>query len=155
MTIFGKFKAKVFKDPLLGDLRSRRPCHWDGSFVFEGEEEAVGISLPGDESGPSGEGRQSLLDFHERYADLRPTLDTVLFQLYGEHVEGLCEEDLSQDFPRISNSKDASRVFALVSIEVAGDSGIELTYCFSDSADDTIFLVRLVGDVASGKIYGD
>jgi hypothetical protein len=154
MSIFSKTKKHVIQDRDFGRIEFHQD-RWVGNAFFSPASKEVSLSLSGNQDGPYDQARREWADIPKRYQRLKSDISSALLELYSEHVAVLHEEDLSEDTPRIKTSDDVWEAFSLIVIAVNLNGDFELTYCFSQSNDDSLFAVSIKDDKIIGEFIGD
>lgn len=149
MGLFGFLREKkpVHNDPELGELvYSSSSGFWEGEAAFADAREPLVVALPGDESGPSVEGRAVYTELKERYASLRNDIAGALFELYDNYRSDAKEDDYTNGLPRLREPAEIWGTTSLDDVTIwstePGSTQIELTYTF-DWHEDHMFGVRL------------
>jgi len=154
MRLFRKSKKHTIEDPTFGNMEFRGGS-WVGKVFFQPEGVELSVCLSGDEVGPNEEARQQWSTLDKRYQSLKPQIASALLKLYREHFALLDQKDLADDFPQIRTGEDVWSAFSLILIAVHPGRQFDLTYCFSGSNDDSLFVVSIKDETVACEHVGD
>lgn len=144
---FLRGKKRVHDDPELGELVYNAGTEfWEGEAAFPDAREPAVVALPGDENGPSLEGRAVYTELKSRYASLRNDIAGALFELYDNYRSDATDDDYENGLPRLRVSGEIWETTSLDDVTIwgaePGSTQLELTYTF-DWHEDHMFGVRL------------
>lgn len=152
MGIFDRFKKKKVQHSYFGVLELSGTGDWYGKISFE--DDSVGVTLPGDETGPMSFSEDVFHAFVTAYPNLRDEIAAGLFRLFQEHAKDFVD-DSEAHLPTISRMHDVWSHFSLISISIEPDRTVQLTYCFTEILDDTLFSATVVNGNIQCEIIGD
>jgi hypothetical protein len=150
MAFFDRFKKNLFEDPVFGKLQLQQPNWWRGEIEFEEGAGKIGVSILANELRITNDIRESYLTLKNRYAELRPKIGDILFNLAQEHIS-----EFFRGLPRPTASNEIWELLSLIAIAIEGVEKFVLTYNYREGVDDTLFDIKIEGTQITGQIFGD
>ena len=151
---FWKHKKPIQTNhPDFGALEYTGESRWTGKTVFRPENIQVGISLPGNETGPDSFCASEFSNLELVYPTVRKTIATELARIVSDHQSQFADDPETDVV--IHQPENVWAALSLISIDIHGENVYALTYCFADSNDDSLFSIAFINGAISAEYLGD